>query len=235
MLQLQVEGLLDTARADAVLQCLQRSQRSRVFGVLVEPVVGCIARSLLRGRTLGQAAQVLDQHHAQRRRQCPQLGQRKRALGLVCAQVTVQQSGIEAAVGVRHPSPGHAVDARQAGQWLVAQARQQAEEAARQAFVDGLQLFLDQGGVVEQPVRGRAQMAALGHPLLQLRARTAQHLDIALQARKELRARARAGYDLVRLRQAVAMLFEARGPEQHRTHRRLQWSGAGIEQGIRAG
>ena len=91
--------------------------------------VGHFARGLVGGHALGQAAQVLDQHHAQGGGQRPHLAQVEFARLLVGAQELHQQVFIEGAVGVGHEGPGHAVDARQAGQRLVQQHRQGARSS----------------------------------------------------------------------------------------------------------
>ena len=89
------------------------------------------------------------------------------------------------AVGVRHIGPDHPINARQASQRFAAQARQLAEEAGRQSLADGQCLRIDDRGVVEQPLRGRPRMAAVGGQLLQHLARLVQIGNVLAQARKE--------------------------------------------------
>ncbi|WP_377153466.1 hypothetical protein ACFJIX_18305 [Roseateles sp. UC29_93] len=188
-----------------------------------------VARRLQRRETLGQPAQVLDQHDAQRRRQRPQLGQRERAFLLVRTQVGGQQLGVEAAVGVRDPGPGDAVDAGQAGQRFVAQSRQQPEETARQAAPHLMGLFVDQRGVVQQPFAGGAEVAEVAMALLDQAPRLLQHRDVVVETREELAGAGRA-LDRLRLREAAPVLLEARQTEQHGPDRRLDRAECRVEQ-----
>ena len=232
LLQLQQEGIGRATPGQACQLGIQHAVLQAVGPLVlwpVQPLVGGVARHLQQGGALGQAAQVLQQHHAQGAGQGPQLGQGQGAGLLVGAQIGVQQLQVQAGIGVGHPGPGHAVDARQAGQRFVAQARQQAEEIARQAQPHLLQLFVQQVGVVQQPMAGRAQVQALARLLLQQQPGPAQGVDVVLQTRKE-RGRGVAGtVHLVGGGQAVAVLREARQAEQHGADRRLWRAGAAVQ------
>ena len=67
---------------------------------------------------------------------------------LISRQVVREQAFIEGPIGVRHKSPGHAVDAWQTHQRFVAQDRQVQKKAPRQAVVNFFDLRLDQMKVV---------------------------------------------------------------------------------------
>lgn len=122
MVQLQPEGLQHAAFAHAGFEVGDGGQAG-LGGIAVVPVVDDIARGLQRRKAFRQAAQVLDQHHPQGGGQRPEFGQGERALFLIGLEVAGQQLDVEAAVGMRHPRPGDAIDAGQAGQRLVTQTR----------------------------------------------------------------------------------------------------------------
>ena len=224
----QQEGLAHTTCGE-LPRAFAHCEMLRVGASVIEPVVRRISRSLLRCGAFGQAAQVLDQHHAQGRVQRPQLGQRQRLYLLVGAQIGFEQACIEATVGVRDPRPGHAVDARQASQWFISQERQQLEETARQASTHSEQLLVEQGCVVEQPVRCWPEVATLARAAFEEFARALQHGDVLRQAWKE-HAAATAWHHCVRACQAAAVLFEPRRAEQSGTYGRLKCFALRVQQ-----
>jgi hypothetical protein len=220
-------------RRDAALRdALEKGRQRRRLAALdaVAAAVGQIARRLVGGQPLGQATQVFHQHHAQRGRQRPHLAQLQFTRLLVGAQQLHQQVLVEGTVGVRDEGPGHAVDARQSGQRLGLQHRQAAEIAARQAFVDGQQLGVDEVEVVQQPLRRRADVNAGGRLRQQHRMRLAQHADVAAQARKETGLGPVRAPRLVRQAEAAAMLRQALRAEDLRAQRCQQRPGAGVQQ-----
>ena len=204
---LQQESLADTAPLEPGQQLVQCLQAETVEAVAAQ--IGHFARGLVGRLALGQAAQVLDQHHAQGGRQRPDLAQPELARLLIGEQELDQQLLVEGAVGMGDESPGHAVDARQAGQRRIEQLGQGLEIAARQALVDFLQLRLDHMGVVEQPFGRRADVIALAGLRAQIGTGRAQHLDVVLQARKEAVATRPAPGHAMGLAQALAMLGKA--------------------------
>ena len=183
--------------------------------------VGEFARGLVAGQPLGQAAQVLDQHHPQRRRQRPQLGQRQLAPALVGGEKVREQLFVEGAVGVCDEGPGHAVDARQTRQGLLDQYRQVAEVAPRQAFVNLLELAFDQVEVVEQPLGRRADLVAGLCLLADVTVRGTQRADVVLEPREERGRAAPPRFGAVGLRQAQAVLRKTFGAEDFRADRWL--------------
>ena len=137
----QLGKLIDTAFANAVTHQIRH-----------------FTRRLVGGNPFRQPTQALDQHHTQGGRQRPQFTQAELARLQVGAQVVAQQVFVECAIGMRHESPRHTVDARQSGQRFVLQDRQAAEVVARQPFVDRLELRLDQMEIVQQPLGSRADV-----------------------------------------------------------------------------
>jgi hypothetical protein len=180
---------------------------------LIGAQVGHLACRLVGGHALGQAAQVFDQHHAQGGGQRPHLAQVQFARLLVGAQKLHQQIFIERAVGVRHEGPGHAIDARQAGQRLFQQHRQGTKVAVRQALVNFLELRFDQVKVVEQPFGRRADVIAGRRLGSDVAVRLTQRADVASQAREKGR-RARGGARrAVGFSEAAAVLCKALEPK----------------------
>ena len=159
--------------------------RSEVFN-LVAAEVGHFPRCLVGGHALGQAAQVLNQHHPQRGRKRPHLTEVELPGFLVRQQKLDQQVLVKSTVGVGHKSPGDAVNPRQTRQRLVLQHRQSTEIAPRQAFVDFLGLCANQMKIVQQPFRSRADVKPGAGLRADKAVRLAQHFDVVLQPRKEV-------------------------------------------------
>ena len=208
----------------------QAGQRRQIAMLdLVAAQVGGLAGGLVRRHALGQPAQVFNQHHPQGGGQGPHLAQVQGACFLVGAQKLHQQVFIKRAVGVRHKGPGDAVDARQAGQRLVHQHRQLAEEIARQAGTHRFELGFDEVEVVQQPLGRRADVVTRGRLLADVGVGFAQHPDIALQpGRKGLRPR-RQPAGLVRLAQAAAVLGKTLRAEDLRPDRCLGRPAGAVE------
>ena len=224
---LRQERFADATTVEHREQLVEAAGRERIDAIAAE--IGDLARRLVRGHALGEAAQVLDQHHAQGRRQGPQLAEREFAGRFVGLEEVDQQFFVEGAVGVRDEGPGDAVDARQADQRLVLQHRQIAEIAARQAVGDLAQLRFDQMEVVEQPFGRRAHVVAgLGLPA-DVVVRLAQDADVVAQARKEGgRSRGRKARGMGDA-EADAMLGKAFGAEDFRAIGPLERAAFGIE------
>ena len=217
-----------TAALQRQQQRLQRLHRPLVDGVAHE--VGGLARRLVRGQPLGQAAQAFDQHHAQRRRQRPHLAQAQLAGLLVGLQEVHQQVLVEGAVGVGDEGPGDPVDARQAVERLVLQHRQRTVVAARQRGVDLRQLRLDEVEVVEQPFRRRADVVPGRGLAADEAVRGAQRTDVAAQPREEGRPRPAHRCGVLRQAQAARMLREPLRAEDLGPQRRLQHAAAPVQQ-----
>ena len=109
---------------------------------------------------VGHAAKVFQQNHAQRGRQGPKLAQAQLAAVLVGIEKSGEYFGIEDAVGVRHISPGNAVDARQPLQRRRSQLGQAGVITARHTLADLLQLGFNQREIVKQPLGGRRGIVA---------------------------------------------------------------------------
>ena len=189
-----------TAGAPSLAGCARTPLRAQA---------GEFARGLVAGDAVGQAAQVLHQHHAQRGGQRPQLALAEFALVLVGVEETLQQRGVEGAVGVGHKGPGHAVNARQAHQGRVLQHRQAGVIARRQAFVNFSELVFDQVKVVQQPFGGRAELLAVVGLSGDVAKRGAQCADVALQTRVKRGAPKGGLAGPLRQGQAAPMLFQA--------------------------
>ena len=117
--------------------------------------MGNFAGHFAQSNLVGHAAQVFQQHDAQRGRQGPQLAQAQLAAALVSVEKSGEYLRVQRAVGVRHVGPSNAIDARQALQRRPRQFGQAGVIAARHALADLLQLGFDQRKVVQQPLGGR--------------------------------------------------------------------------------
>ena len=96
-----------------------------------------------------------------------------------------QQIFIKRAVRVGDECPSHAIYTRQSGKWLVEQHRQSAKIAARQSFVDFLELRFDQVKVVQQPFSRWADVVARACLLAYVGMRLAKHRHIGFETWKE--------------------------------------------------
>ena len=210
------------AHAAGLHQRVQCHQVGQGVGIeLVAAQIGHLARGLVGGHPLGQAAQVLDQHHPQRGRQGPHLAQRQLAGLLVGHQVVHQQVFIEGRIGVGDEGPGHAIDAWQAGQRRVLQHRQGAKVALGQAVADRLELGLDEVEVVQQPFSGRADVVAAGGLRADVALGQAQHRQVVAQPGEEHRGARPRCRGAVGLAQASSMLGKALQAKDLRPDRRL--------------
>ena len=116
------------------------------------------ARRLPRARAaahdaLGEAAQIFDQHDAQRDGHGPEFADRERLHALVRGHETAQHFGIEAAIGVRDECPGDSEDARISLQVTGGKFRQFAIKARRQVVANFAKLLFDDVEIVDQPFR----------------------------------------------------------------------------------
>ena len=124
---------------------------------------------------------------------------------------------------MRNISPGDAVHPGQTDQRLVGQFRQLSVVAARNAFLDLLELCFNQVKIVQQPVGRRCDvLAALregGNVVVGL----AQRCNIVLNAREKRQAfaPALAGAHGLRLSQAASMLLKALCAKQLGANNRL--------------
>ena len=191
--------------------------------------VGDFARGLVGGQAFGEAPQVLDQHDAQRGRQCPEFAQRQLAGLLVGGEKVREQVFVERAVGVRDEGPGHPIDTRQAGQRFVDQHRQVAEVTPRQAVVNLLELALDQVKVVEQPLGGRAHLVAGAGLRADVGLRLAQGADVVAEPREKRGAAAGGDVGAVRRAEAAAVLGETFRTEDFGAVRRFDGAAAAVE------
>ena len=139
---------------------------------------------------------------------------------LISRQKGGQQRLVEGAVGVRHKGPGHAVNARQAHQRLIAQHGQIQKEATRQAVVYFLDLRFNQMKVVKQPFRRRADVVTRGGLAADVAVRLAQRHHVVVQLRKKHHRLRAADGRVVRLRQAAAVLCKALRAKYLRPNRR---------------
>ena len=101
------------------------------------------------------AADVLEEPHAQHRRDRPQLAHRQRRDRLVFADDPLDARQRQPAVGVRDELEHDVVDARVAGERPLDELRQLVIVAAGQGGVDLAHLFQDDKEIVEEPGPGR--------------------------------------------------------------------------------
>ena len=191
--------------------------------------IGELARRLVRRHPFGQAAQVLDQDHAQCCRQGPGFAKGQLTRFLIGTQKLNQQLFIKGTVGVRHKGPCHAVDAWQADQRLIHQNRQAAKVAARQALVDFAELCLNQVEVIEQPFGRRTDVVAGPGVHPDVLVCLAQHRDVLAQARKKRRPAGSCSAGSVRLAETATVLRETLLTENLGAYRRLQWTACAIQ------
>ena len=117
-------------------------------------VVGKLARRAVAHDLLGEAAQVFDQHDAQRDGDRPEFADGEGLHLLVGVQEAAQHLGVEMAVGVGDEGPGEAEHARIADERAIDQLWQLAVIAAGQGGADFADLALDEVVVVDQPFGG---------------------------------------------------------------------------------
>ena len=123
-----------------------------------EQPVGQRVRLLARGAAgndaPGGASKILHEHDPQRDRDRPQFPDRQRLNALVGAHEAAQHLRIEAAVRMGDKGPGHAEDARIAGEGPGRELRQLTVVARRQVGANFADLLFDDVVVVEQPFGG---------------------------------------------------------------------------------
>ena len=226
---LQGKNLPDAAPGHVVQQQRQPGLRLAADFQGIAPVIGMGIGGSGGRHALGQAAQVLDQHHAQGGGQSPQLAQRQLARVLVGAQKIAQQIFIKGAVGVRHKSPGHPVNARQTGQMGLHQHRQIPKIAPWQPVMDLLDLRHHHIKIVQQPFTCSADVVAGGIALGDSVIGLAQDADVVAQARKK-RRHARMHTRMVCLRQTGTMLGKTRTAKNLRAYRRLYGTPRRVQQ-----
>jgi hypothetical protein len=176
-----------------------------------------LASDLVLGDGLGHAAQVFEQHHAQRGGQRPQLAEREFVDLLVGVEKGREQRLVEHAVRVRHVGPGNAVHARQARQRRRGELGQARVVAARHAVVDLLELRLDQVEVVEQPFGSRRHVPPAERDERDVVEGFAQRGEVLVHAREEGRAFVPVAvvfFHHLRPREAAPVLFEALHAEE---------------------
>jgi hypothetical protein len=213
--ELHGEGLREGRFGVALQQRGNLLRRGRLRGE--EPVgegVGLLARGPARHDAPRRAPQVLHEHDAQRDRHRPQLADRQRLNALVGAHESAQQRGIEAAVGVRDEGPGHAEDARIAGEGPAGELRQLAVVAGRQIVADLADLLVDQVEVVDQPFGRRRHGPALADRGGEGAVRLEQGRLVVLQPCGERPAGDRLRGDGLSLRETLGVLLEALGAEE---------------------
>ena len=181
----------------------------------------------LAGRdVIGHPAQVLQQHHPQRRGQGPQLGQPQFADFLVSIEERGKGLRVQHAVGVGHIGPCDAVDARQARQRSAGQLGQLGVVAARHAFPDLLELSLDQVEVVEQPFSGWRDVMAEAGAQRNLVIGPAQGMKVFLDPREKRSFPPDAAFvQHLGPCQTAAVVFEPVNAEQFGADRRLGLAG----------
>ena len=196
---------------------------------------GQLLRGLVAGQALGQAAQVLHQHHTQRGGQRPQLALAQLAGLLVGVEVMHQQRFIKRAVGMGHKRPRHTVHTRQAHQRGVFEHRQRAVVTRWQPGPDLLELAFDQVEVVKQPFSGGADGMLVMRCIEQVAVCGPQRADVALQAWVKGGAAKRCLACVVGRAQVPAMLFEA-GHAKHFGPQGVQHQACpGIEHAVQRG
>ena len=224
------------ARATANARVHGRHRRGRpVIGEsehLVGDTVGGLTRLTLEYDPFREAAKVLHEHDAQRDRHGPQLADRERRHVLVGAHEATECVRVEAAVGERDVGPGHAVDAREAGELGLGQLRQRAVVAGREVLADLTDLLVDDVEVVDEPLGGGRDPAFLADRLAHLAQAREQDPAVLGDAPREAPAPP-PSHVAVREGEVASLLLELGGRRRLRTDgvqeaRRQPWSRRGV-------
>jgi hypothetical protein len=158
---------------------------------------------------LRDAAQVLDQHDAQRDRHGPQFTDGQGFDGLVRVHETPQRLGIEPTVRVRDEGPGDAKYPRETVERPGGEFRELTIEPRRQILADLTDLFLDHVVVVEHPFGGGRDAASFVDGSGDRPIGGQQHLLVVAQARTERAAEPGRGADRLGGGKAARVLFES--------------------------
>ncbi len=162
----------------------------RFLAHLVGPAVGQIAFAAVVGHARGHAAQVFDQRQAQHDGNRPQLAQLERRHFLVRGHEARQRFRIDAAIAVRDDLERQLVHARAAGRRALGQPWQLLAVVLGQVTAGDADLFFDQVQVIEQPLGGGRDLAAVLDGGGQFVAGGADDFRVFAQARQQLVAAA---------------------------------------------
>ena len=128
---------------------------------LVRQRVGLMAGRAALHDPLGEAPEVLHEHHPQGDGDGPQLADGERLHALECADEALERVGLEAAVRVGDEGPGEAEHARVAFKGAFGELGELAVEAGRKILPDLPHDLVDDVEVVDEPLRGRRDRAFL--------------------------------------------------------------------------
>ncbi len=121
---------------------------------LVGERVGAEARGPAVHDALGQPAEVLHEHEADRNRDGPELADGQRLHALESAHEALQRLGLHAAVGVGDELPGQAEDARISLQRLLRELGKLAVKSAREVLANLPHGLVRDVEIVDEPFRG---------------------------------------------------------------------------------
>ena len=174
--------------AQALLMAPQQRRglgRPRLAQQAVRQRVGLLAHHPGAHHPLGQAPQVLHQHHPDGDRHGPQLAEGQRLDALIGAQEPRQRLRIEQAVGVGHEVVDQGVDPGVALKGIGRQLGQLPVVAGRQVLADLPQLLLDEMEIVDQPLRRRRDGPLVAHRFGDRAVRGEQDPAVVPQARQQ--------------------------------------------------
>ena len=196
----------------------QRGDGRRLAGADAEHAVGDLVRLETERVPVddapGGAAEVLDEHDAERDGNRPQLADGERLDALIGVDEAAEEVGVETAVGVGDIGPRDAEDAREAGKGSAGELGQLAIISGRQVAADLENLLLDDVIIVEDPFRRRGDRVA-GFDRCRDRTVGAEEEGLVFsEPRGKGRPAGRARLDLLGLRQRAGMLFQALGTEE---------------------
>ncbi len=181
--------------------------------------IGGLAGGATAHDPLGGAAQVLDQHDAQRDRHRPELADGQRLDALVGVHEARQGLGIEAAVGMGDEGPRQPEDARIVGERAGRQLRELPIVPGRQIVANLADLFLGDVEVVDQPVGSRRDDMLLADRRGDRAIGGQQHPVIVAQAPVQRPATGAARLHPLGNRQTLGVLLEALDAEQFGANR----------------
>ena len=128
---------------------------------LVGEGVGVMAGGAALHDALGQAPEILHEHHPQGDRDRPEFADRQRLHALVGTYEAVERLGLEAAIRVRDEVPGESEHAWVALKRPFGELGQLAVEPGREIFADLAHDVVDDVEVVDEPLRGGSDRALL--------------------------------------------------------------------------
>ena len=171
---------------------------------------------------LGQAPEILYEHHAQRDRDRPEFADRQRLHALVGAHETTERLRVKPAVRMGDERPGQPINAWIALEVTVSQLRQLSVKAGGQIITDLAQLLVHNVVVVDQPLCRRCDRPLLADCLGDCTIRFEQHSPVVQHASQERTAFSRRGRDALGGGKAFSVLLKTLGAEEFSPNRFLE-------------